>query len=246
MKLRNKILIAISASIITSTAVASTAIDFRHEWKAEDKKQASRIKLGHGYNIAEDWKGNVGLEMKFRSDDATDTFNNVILTETELDLSVTYKLNNNWQLQPGMPIALTPTKTTVKPQFRVIHKSDFGLTTALRFRYELANFADDDGGDKNMDTGDRINQPHKTKTTLTGGYKIQSMPNLKLSYEANYIKSMDNVMQFDGKDWDYDLGLKAGYRLGDWQPFAEVWDVKVSSSTDERQLKFRAGVKYYF
>lgn len=246
MKLQNKILAAMTASLIAGTAMASTSIDFRHEYKTDDEKQASRIKLGHNYSINDDWKGNIGIEMKFASEDPTDTFDNLKLTETELDWGYTYKVNKNWQIKPGMPIAMTDRKTTLKPQLRIQHNADMGLTTALRVRYELANYADATDGDTSMETNEKVNKPHKVKTTLTGAYKIQSMPNLKLSYEANYIKSMDDVRQFDGKDWDYDIGLKAGYRVGAWQPFTEVWDVKVDSKTEQRQIKLRLGVKYYF
>ncbi|WP_022941334.1 oligogalacturonate-specific porin KdgM family protein [Psychromonas hadalis] len=246
MKLLNKILIAISATLIAGTTTASTSIDFRHEWKAEDKKQASRVKMGHNYGINDDWQGNIGIEMKFRSYDATNTFEDVMLTETELDWGYTYKVNRNWELKPGMPIAITDRKTTFKPQLRIVYRADMGLTTALRYRYEIANYADSADGDTSMETGEKINQPHRTKLTLTGAYKIESMPALKLSYEANYIKSHDDVRQYDGKDSDYDIGLKAGYRMGNWQPFTELWDVKVDSKTDQRQMKLRAGVKYYF
>ena len=245
MKLFNKVAIAITASLAAGTVAADPAIDFRHEWKADSKAEASRVKLGHNYSINDDWKGNVGIEMKFASEDATDTFNNVKLTETELDWGYTYKVNKNWELKPGMPIAMTDRKTTFKPQIRAVYKADMGLTTALRVRYEIANYSDATDGDTNMD-GETINKANKTKLTLTGAYKIQSLPDLKLSYEANYWKSHDDVAQFDNDDDNYDLGIKAGYRIGNWQPYGEIWNTSVSSSSDDRQAKLRAGVKYYF
>jgi len=97
-----------------------------------------------------------------------------------------------------------------------------------------------------METGEKVNNPQKSKVTLTGGYKVKALPNLKLSYEANYVKSLDNVKQFDGEDWEYDYGITVGYQLGNWRPYAEIWNSDVSSSTDERQAKYRAGIKYKF
>ena len=244
MKLRNKIAIAITASLITGTA-ASTSVDFRHEWKADSKEEASRVKLGHGYTINDNWKGNLSLEMKFKSEDPTDTLNNVKLTETELDWGYTYKVNKNWELKPGMPISMTDSKTTFKPQFRVVHNADMGLTTAIRIRYEIANYSDSTEGDTDI-KGNIINKPNKTKVTLSGGYKIQSLPDLKLGYEANYWKSHDDIAQFDDQDDNYDYGLKAGYKIGNWQPFGEVWNSSVNNTSDDRQVKLRAGIKYYF
>lgn len=245
MKLRNKIALAISASLMTSAVTAAT-MDFRHEWKSVDHKESSRLKLGENYNINDDWKGNIGLEMKFASFDNTKTFEDIYLTETELDIGFTYKVNKNWELKPGMPIALTSRKTTLKPQLRVVHKADMGLTTALRYRLEVANYSNPTDGDTNMETGQKINDPLKTKLTLTGAYKVQSLPNLRLSYEANYIKSHDDVRQFDNKDYNYDGGIIVGYQLGDWRPYAELWDSSVASDSDQRQIKYRVGVNYRF
>lgn len=258
MKLRTKLALAISASLLTSAASAST-IDYRHEWKAETKTQASRIKLSTGSKLDKNLSVNFGLEMKFAGNNSDaidgsdfeyesdeDFFNDTELTETELDLGVTYVLNKNWQFKPGMPIAMTPRKVTFKPQLRVVHKADFGLTTALRYRHEFANYSDSSDGDKDQETDLKVNNPTKSKVTLTGGYKIKALPNLKLSYEANYIKSWDNVNQFDSKDWEYDAGVIVGYQLGDFRPFMEIWSVDVKSDQSNRQARFRAGIKYNF
>lgn len=245
MKLRNKIAIALSTAILASAASAAQ-IDFRHEWRSVTYQEASRVKLGTGFKINNDWKTNVGIEMKFASYDKTKTFEDVYLTETELDLGATYKINKNWQFKPGMPIAMTDRKITFKPQVRMVYKADMGLTTALRYRHEFANYSDPTDGDTDMETGEKVNNPQKSKVTLTGSYKIKSLPNLKLSYEANYVKSHNNVKQFDGKDSEYDAGLIVGYQLGNWRPYGEIWDIDQSSSTADRQLKYRLGIKYKF
>jgi len=247
MKLQNKLALAITSAILSST-VTATQIDFRHEYKGESETHASRVKLSDSFVPFEDMKDlkvNFGLEMKFASFDSTDFMDDLELTETELDMGLTYKMGN-WQIKPGMPIAMTDRKTTYKPQLRVVYNADFGLTTALRYRHEFANYSDPTDGDTSMETGDKVNRPTKSKVTLTGGYKVKSMPNLKLNYEANYVKSWDDVRQYDGKDWEYDAGIIVGYQMGDWRPYAELWSVDVDSATDERQAKFRLGVKYRF
>jgi len=246
MKLQNKLIFAVATSVLASSAFAAQ-IDFRHEWKADDHKEASRVKISTGFNIdsVENLKTNLGLEMKFASFDRTKTFENTELTETELDLGLTYTMGK-WQIKPGMPIALTERKRTFKPQIRVVYKSDFGLTTALRYRHEFANYSDPTDGDTNAETGNKENTPQKSKITLSGSYKVKSLPNLKLSYETNYIKSWDHVKQFDNKDWEYDAGVTVGYQFGDWRPYAELWTNDEGSSTSKRQAKYRLGVKYKF
>ncbi|WP_298942911.1 oligogalacturonate-specific porin KdgM family protein [uncultured Psychromonas sp.] len=246
MKLQNKLIFAVATTVLSSAAFAAQ-IDFRHEWKADNYEEASRIKLGTGFKFenVDNLKSNIGLEMKFKSFDKTKTLENTYLTETELDLGLTYKMGK-WQIKPGMPIALTDRKRTFKPQIRIVYKSDFGLQTALRYRHEFANYSDPTDGDTNVETGKKVNRPTKSKVTLTGSYKIDDLPNLKLSYEVNYVKSWDKVRQFDGKDWEYDAGLVVGYQFGDWRPFAELWTVDESSSSSKRQARYRAGIKYKF
>ena len=247
MKLQNKLIFAVATTVLSSSAAFAAQIDFRHEWKNDTHDEASRVKLGTGYDIdsVENLKANISLDMKFASFDRTQTLKNTELTETELDLGLTYKIGQ-WQIKPGMPIALTDRKRTLKPQIRVVYNSSFGLQTALRYRHEFANYSDPTDGDTNAETGNKVNRPQKSKVTLTGSYKVKSLPNLKLSYETNYIKSWDNVKQFDNKDWEYDAGIVVGYQLGDWRPYAEMWSVDESSSSSERQAKFRVGIKYAF
>jgi len=247
MKLQNKLIFAVATTVLSSAASAAT-IDFRHEWRGDNHQEASRVKLSNNFRPIEDMKdlkANIGLEMKFASFDRTKTLDDTYLTETELDLGLTYRIGK-WQIKPGMPIALTDRKRTFKPQIRVVYKADFGLTTALRYRHEFANYSDPTDGDTNVETGQKINRPTKSKVTLTGSYKIKSLPNLRLSYEANYVKSWDKVRQFDNKDWEYDAGLIVGYQLGDWRPFAEIWTIDESSSSSKRQARYRAGIKYSF
>ena len=246
MKLQNKLIFAVATTVLASAASAAQ-IDFRHEWRANDHREKSRVKLGTGFKIesVDNLKANIGMEMKFESTDRTKTLSEITLTETELDLGLTYRIGK-WQIKPGMPIALTDRKITYKPQLRLVYKSDFGLITALRYRHEFANYSDPTDGDTNVETGKTINRPTKSKVTLTGAYKIDSLPNLKLSYEANYIKSWDKVRQFNNKDWEYDAGIVVGYQFGDWRPFAEIWTVDESSSSSSRQARYRAGIKYKF
>jgi len=246
MKLQNKLIFAVAATVLSSAA-SSAQIDFRHEWKADDYKEASRVKLGTGFKVedVENLKANIGIEMKFASFDRTKTLEETELTETELDLGLTYTMGK-WQIKPGMPIALTDRKRTFKPQIRVVYKADFGLQTALRYRHEFANYSDPTDGDTDLETGYKVNRPTKSKITLTGSYKFDDLPNLKLSYETNYIKSWNNVKQFDNKDWEYDAGIVVGYQLGNWRPFAEIWSVDENSSSSKRQAKYRAGIKYKF
>jgi oligogalacturonate-specific porin family protein len=250
MKLQNKLIFAVAATLLSGAAAAAT-IDYRHEWKEDDGdplSESDRIKLGDDFRPFEDIKAlkyNLSIELKFESADDTDTLKNPELTETEFEMGATYTYGK-WQFKPGMPIALATNKTTIKPQFRIVYKADNGIDTALRYRHEFARFNEEGTGDTDGETGDKVRTPTKSKVTLTGSYKIEADKNIKLSYEANYIKSWDNVILSNNKDWEYDAGLILGYQLGNWRPYAELWTIDVDKTSSERQFKYRAGVKYNF
>ncbi len=267
MKLHNKLILALSASTLLAGAVsAATTLDYRHEYK-EDGSQSDRVKMSTGWTINEKWKTNVGFEIKFKSADPDDAVDRSYLTGAEVDMGLTYKINDNWVLKPGMPVYIDDDENTFKPQLRLQYQSDFGLTSALRVRYEIHNFVgesddNDDGlgttspnGPTNM-SGEFLKHEHKLKITYTGAYIVKQLPNLKVSWEANYWESLDDVHQANEENWDYDYGIVIGYQLGNFRPYAEFWNIKDGNSdkttanptggNDHRQGKYRIGLKYYF
>ncbi|MFA0678651.1 hypothetical protein AB4567_30435, partial [Vibrio sp. 10N.222.51.A6] len=90
--------------------------------------------------------------------------------------------------------------------------ADFGLTTALRYRHEFQNYTDSSSSSLTKVNGEKIALAGETvqqgKFTLTGAYKFQDedLKNLQLSYEANYVKSYEDQVKANGKDWEWDLG----------------------------------------
>ncbi|WP_338621508.1 oligogalacturonate-specific porin KdgM family protein [Agarivorans sp. OAG1] len=243
--------IAIGALLIAAP-VAAGQLDFRSEYKHETEAHAYRIKIGDSTKVSDAGQWNYSVEMKFFSGKKEDGeyggfLENLQRGDSEFDLSYKHKLNKKWYIQPGMPITFGDERVTYKPQFRVGYTSDFGLKTALRYRYEIRQYAD---GKENGETWT------KSKVTLTGGYKVKSMPNLKLDYEANYWKSHEYEWdpisgtakdpQFNNGDDNWDAGIFIGYQIEKWRPYVEFWNSSVSSKTDQRQLKTRVGVKYKF
>lgn len=240
MKLRNKIALAISASILASAASAAT-LDYRHEWKVESKSQAARIKLGSGWKLNKDWKTNASIEMKMKSDTDEYSFSELVTAGTELDMGLTYKLSKTLQLKPGMPLFIDDDQTTIKPQIRIQHNSKFGLKSALRYRHEFINYT--------TDSGKSPQHQQKQKLTYTGAYKIKALPKLSVSWEANYVHSLVDgaILSAGDRNWEWDAGLTIGYKVGNWKPFGEIWTTDgTSSKNSQRQAKYRLGLKYYF
>ncbi|CAM3206959.1 oligogalacturonate-specific porin KdgM family protein [Vibrio rarus] len=249
---KSKIALAVVATVFAGS-VSAGSIDYRAEYKHEDKEYQHRIKIGTSVKAADKTKVYFSAEQKFNSDDKGDFWYEMERGDSEFDWGVRYDLTKNWYLQPGMPITFSDERTTYKPQFRVGYKSSFGLTTALRYRHEFQTYTSSKEGSSTTVDGGSLLRAGKTfqqgKVTLTGSYKFsqESLKDLKLSYEANYNHNYEDVRIENNNNWGWDAGLIVGYQMGNFRPFMELWNVKTSGSTSsDRQLRTRLGLKYYF
>ncbi|WP_299692762.1 oligogalacturonate-specific porin KdgM family protein [uncultured Vibrio sp.] len=253
MKKMDKIALAVAATLFAGS-VSAGSLNYRAEYKHDEKTYAQRIKIGESVTVADNTKLSFSVEQKFQSSDATDFWNQMTRGDTEFDWGVRYDINKQWYIQPGMPITFGDERTTYKPQVRVGYKASFGLTTALRYRHEFREYSNSESnGDRGLTDGTSVASAGKTfqegKLTLTGSYSFSNpdLKNLKLSYEANYIHNYDDVRLFNDTNENWDLGAIVGYQLGDIRPYFEIWNVKgAGSNNDDRQLRTRVGVTYSF
>ncbi|GAD90297.1 hypothetical protein VHA01S_039_00170 [Vibrio halioticoli NBRC 102217] len=251
---KNQIALAVVATLFTG-AVSAGSLNYRGEYKHKDEDFAHRIKIGESVNVADKTKLYFSVEQKFQSEADENGhqafWSHVERGDSEFDWGVRYALNKQWWLQPGMPITFGDGRTTYKPQFRVGYKADFGLTTAIRYRHEFREYTNEGqtislAGGGSADVSGKTTQ--KSKITLTGSYKIpvESLKNLRLSYEGNYVKSHDNERLANNEDWEWDFGLIVGYKMGNFTPYAEFWTVDYGSTSGDRQARTRLGLKYDF
>ncbi|MEZ9630653.1 oligogalacturonate-specific porin KdgM family protein [Vibrio breoganii] len=248
-----KIALVVAASLFAGS-VSAGSLDYRAEYKHDEKTYAQRIKIGESVNIADKTKLYFSVEQKFQSSDNTDFWNQMTRGDSEFDWGIRYDINKQWYIQPGMPITFGNERTTYKPQLRVGYKASFGLTTALRYRHEFREYSDSDSnGNRTLVDGTSVASAGKTfqegKWTLTGSYRFsqESLKNLRLSYEANYMHNYDDVRLYNNTNENWDLGAIIGYQFGDIRPYMELWNVKGAGSTsDDRQLRTRIGVAYSF
>ncbi|GAM60477.1 hypothetical protein JCM19232_810 [Vibrio ishigakensis] len=249
----NKIAFAVVATLLAGAANAGS-LNYRAEYKHDEKTYAQRVKVGESVNIADKTKLYFSVEQKFQSSDTQDFWKQTTRGDSEFDWGVRYDLNKQWYIQPGMPITFGNERTTYKPQLRVGYKSSFGLTTALRYRHEFREYSNSDSnGTRTLVDGSKVESAGKTfqegKWTLTGSYRFSNpdLKNLRLSYEANYITNYDDVRLYNNTNENWDIGGIIGYQFGNIRPYMEFWNVKGAGSTsDDRQLRTRIGVSYSF
>lgn len=218
---------AVIGSLILANSAFAASLDIRQEYKHDSESYASRVKIGgstgnHNFSVEAKQKGK--------------PFSEYEAGDNEFVYSYNIDLDSHWRIQPGMPVTFGGDSVTYKPQVRVQYKADSGLTAKLRYRHEFRQYNSDSSSDDFQ----------KSKITANLDYAIEQ---IQLGFETNYEKRLDNKSPlFDNKDHNWDANLKIGYKIDDsaWRPYVEFGNVSVSSTSDDRQLRSRAGITYSF
>lgn len=105
---------------------------------------------------------------------------------------------------------------------------------AGRYRYEYS---------RNTDSGSEVDKDdgHMNRGDVWLGYNVG---NLGFEINALYKKS-DLVIYNNDKD-DYEYNFRTSYKIDNMTPYVEVGNVSVSSSSEDRQTRFRVGMAYTF
>tara|TARA_Y100001001_G_scaffold159036_1_gene179401 strand:- start:769 stop:1488 length:720 start_codon:yes stop_codon:yes gene_type:complete len=222
---------AFMSTSIISTSVEAVTLDYRHEYKHHTEQHANRVKVSDSMGIFY-----YGLEAKFAGqseDDGTQgAFSDLGRGDSEIDWGIKYPLDENWYIQPGMPITFGDGNNSLKPQFRIGYRaSSLPLTTTLRYRRQYTSYSDDDREDY-----------VQNKITFVMSY---SPGDYRYWLELNYNYNEDRDIFDNGRE-AYDAIFGAGRRFGSWMPYFDLSDVGVSSDSDTRQLRTRVGLKYYY
>lgn len=228
MSTLNKVTVAL-VSVFATAAVSAASLDIRTEYKHTNEQHATRIKMG-------DSIGNFYYsgELKFKGEDGAflkDLQNN----GWELDLGYRFKINDNWTIQPGMPIEARSAGMTYKPQLRVTYALDSveGLSLSGRYRYDIR-----------QNNGEDAQNERRHRLTANINYSVNEW---RFGLEGNYYKAAtDGYILYNGKDTNYELNATARRSFGQWAPYVEFGDVNVDSVTDRRELRSRLGVTYSF
>lgn len=236
--LRN--LVAVSALGLSFYACADSAsINYRHGFTEDDSIHSDRIKLSYRMD------NGLGLaaEIKYRTagDREDVAFDNMVNNGHEFTADYNYKLSANSSLQPAFQMDSGKDFTTYKFGLKYNYKITDEWYVATRVRYD-AKSLDRDQIDRSKDDRAKDNQ----NTTRLEGW-LGYTPKGPWGFEYQYIYFDTDYIRYDNKKSDYEQNLIVRYRINkQWQPFMEVGDIKVSSTTDDRQARWRLGIQYNF
>ncbi|PWD58512.1 oligogalacturonate-specific porin KdgM family protein [Pectobacterium parmentieri] len=236
-----KILTMMVTSLISLSSMAVT-IDYRHEMK--DTKSADhkdRLLMSHRFD------NGFGLSMEGKwgqaSNDKTPNkpYNETVSNGTEVTASYLYKFNKTFGLETGLNMVSTSDSNNYRPYLKGTANITDSLYYGLRYRASYLRINSKVGSPEPTDmTGYTI--------TSTLGYKLPA--NFVVEYEFEYDKktkagSVGYVADNDNYGLTHNVKLAYKYDKN-WTPYAEVGNVIGSTTTDERQTRYRVGVQYNF
>ncbi|MCU1719986.1 MULTISPECIES: oligogalacturonate-specific porin KdgM family protein [unclassified Pseudomonas] len=241
MKTTHSLFIALTTLALSINAYADSAsINYRHQYTDDDRQHADRVKLGYRMDSGLGFEA----EIKYRTagDRKDVAYDNIINNGHELTVSYNYKLSPKSTLTPAFQMDSSKDSTTYKFGLKYNYKIDDQWYVAARYRYD-AKRLDRDQINEDVDDRGKNNQ----NTNRFEGWLGYTPTGSKLAYEYQYIHFLTDYIRYDDKKSDYEQNLIIKYKLTkQWQPFMEIGDIKVNSTTDDRQARWRLGIQYNF
>ncbi|WCP69938.1 oligogalacturonate-specific porin KdgM family protein [Vibrio tubiashii] len=231
-----KTIVIAVGTVMACGAVSAASLDVRHEYKHSSEQHATRVKMGDSIDNFY-YSG----ELKFKGADGTKFLQDLKNNGWELDLGYRFKLNDNWTIQPGMPIEGRESGMTYKPQIRATYALDSveGLSISARYRYDIRQNIDDD---------------NQRRHRLTGNINY-SFEEWRFGLEANYYKA-DGYDLYKDKDTNYEFNSTIRRSFGQWAPYAEFgyapyqkdggYDNNGTTTNNDYELRSRIGITYSF
>ena len=230
---------ALTFSLPLYVSADSASINYRHQFTEEDSAHADRIKLNYRLDSGLGFEA----EMKYRTagDREDVAYDNMGNNGHEFTVSYNYKLSPQSTLTPAFQMDSSKDSTTYKLGLKYNYKINDAFYAATRYRLDTKKL---DRDQVNEDLPDHI-KDDQTTHRFEGwlGYT----PASKWAYEYQFIYFKTDYIRYDNKKSDYEQNLIVKYKLTkEWAPFMEIGDVKVNSTSEDRQARWRLGVQYNF
>lgn len=215
--------------LLACASSQAVTIDLRHEWLDDSKQHKDRALVSHrfangfGFSLEAKWKSGGNHPDK--------PFNDLVSNGTESTLSYQYKVTPAWFLQPGFTLESDSDSSIYKPFLTTGYRFANGVYLNLRYRYEYTRYTQQNTDDRQTNRGE-----------FWLGYRLNDW-----RFEYNYIYKHSDQILYDNEKWNYEQDIKVAYSINkNWTPYAQLGDISVRKTTDERQSRFRVGIQYNF
>lgn len=226
----------ILATLISASAQAVT-FDYRHEIidsvgnTHKDRLYMShRFASGFGLSLEGKWKG---AQKKDKA------LHETVSNGTEVVASYVHKFDKTFQLEPGFSLDSSSSTNNYRPYLRGKMNFTEDYSGSLRYRPYFKRYSGNIGTTKNTS---------ENGYNLTSVLSVKFLQNYLLDYELDYKKAnAAGVRLADNNSYEWSHDLKLTYKLDkNWSPHMAIGNIAGSSTTSERQTRYRVGVSYIF
>lgn len=225
-----------TASLLSISAHAVT-FDYRHEINdSGGNNHKDRLLMSHrfangfGLSLEGKWKGTQKKDKALHE---------TVSNGTEAIASYVYKINDTFQVEPGFSLDSSSTSNNYRPYLRGKVNLSKDVSATLRYRPYFKRNSTNIGTQKD---------------TSENGYNLTSVLSWKffndyqLDYEFDYKKANSaGVILSDNESYEWTHDFKLTYKIDkNWSPYMAIGNISGSKVTDERQTRYRVGVKYNF
>ena len=220
-----------------SIAAHAVTFDYRHETndKTENNHKdrlliSHRFANGFGLSLEGKWKG---------SQDKNKAYDETISNGTEVVAGYVHKINKTFQIESGFSLDTSSSSNNYRPYLRGKANLTDEISASLGYRPYYKRNSGNIGTSK--DTSE-------SGYNLTSGVSWKFLKDYQLDYELDYKKvNSARVILADNESYDWTHGFKLTYKFDkNWSPYMSIGNVSGSKATDERQTRYRVGVKYSF
>lgn len=222
---------------LVSMAAQAVTFDYRHELTdAGGNSHKDRLLMSHrfangfGLSLEGKWKGAQNKDKMYHE---------TVSNGTEVVASYVYKFNPTFQLEPGFSLDSSSSSNNYRPYLRGKVNITKDIGASLRYRPYYKRLSTNIGGSK--DTSE-------TGYNLTTVLSWKFLKDYSLDYEFDYKKANSaGVILSDNEDYEWTHDVKLTWNIDkNWAPYTAIGNVPGSKTTDERQTRYRVGVKYSF
>lgn len=227
---KKKILLA-CCTLLMSSQLYATTLDFRHEYADSTRINKDRIAFIHSFSNGIGFYIDASVKSGGVDGEKDKLFSDVVNNAIEMGLSYNHKLNNNVTLQPGL-IFETVTDTSIyKPYLKAQYNFDSGLYIAGRYRFDYARKTKQGVDDEKTNRFDGFI-----------GYKYN-----KFKVEYDYTQMYSDAIKYDNKKRNYEHNVAFSYQINStFTPYIEIGNMAVSPLSDARQTRYRVGLQFHF
>lgn len=221
---------------LTSLSCAAVSIDYRHEYKADSKSNADRLKISHttpdGYFASVEGKLSESTERT--SDGFQEGSGRYSGSGSEWELGKNFKITDKLILAPALNLDNGDTSIGYRAQIKAIYKFLPEWVTTLRWRPGMVV-------DQNPDAANK----YYNQFNWEFGYNSK-----KFSVIGDFEYRFTNYEDYNGNHnyWLYNVVASLPIDKN-WTPYTELGYVpryNLDHDEDTHEMRYRVGIKYTF